>query len=154
MKKQILFLLTMVFLASGCLKMDSFLYNPRDITEYQYQNQTTVNWVWDHPTDLETPDDWWIPFTVTSTVPGESSSETIHAVYIGDTSRIATDTVIVFCHGNSTHIDAYVPWLVLLANVGGLGRYGVMAMDYRGYGLSTGTPSEEGMYADVDACLG
>ena len=29
----------------------------------------------------------------------------------------------------------------------------MLAVDYRGYGLSTGTPSEHGLYRDVDATL-
>lgn len=145
-------LVAIALLSFGCFKMDSLLYNPEVITEYNYQN-SDFDWAWDYPEAYRTEDSMWHPLTVTSTIPGESSSETIHAVYIGDPARIATDTVIVFCHGNSRHIDAYVPWLVMLANVGGQNRYGVLAMDYRGYGLSTGTPTEEGMYTDVTACI-
>lgn len=145
-------LITITLVSFGCFKMDSLLYNPEVITEYNYQN-SDFDWAWDYPETYRTADSMWHPLTVTSTIPEEGSSETIHAVYVGDPSRIATDTVIVFCHGNSRHIDAYVPWIVMLANVGGQHRYGVLAMDYRGYGLSTGTPSEEGMYADVTACI-
>jgi fermentation-respiration switch protein FrsA (DUF1100 family) len=32
--------------------------------------------------------------------------------------------------------------------------YEVVAVDYRGFGLSTGTPSEQGLYRDVDATVG
>ncbi|MCC6372574.1 MAG: alpha/beta hydrolase, partial [Bacteroidia bacterium] len=41
----------------------------------------------------------------------------------------------------------------LLAHVNGKNRYGVMMLDYRGYGMSDGAPTETGMYADVDACM-
>ena len=32
-------------------------------------------------------------------------------------------------------------------------KYGVLMIDYRGYGLSEGKPTEDGMYADVDAAF-
>jgi pimeloyl-ACP methyl ester carboxylesterase len=37
--------------------------------------------------------------------------------------------------------------------VGGKNRYGVLMIDYRGFGLSSGTTTECGMYADVSAAL-
>ncbi len=50
-------------------------------------------------------------------------------------------------------MDFYWQRAKLLAHVNGKNRYGLMMMDYRGYGLSEGKPSENGMYADVDACM-
>src|SRR5439155_1649334 len=43
-------------------------------------------------------------------------------------------------------------WAPILANLTPHG-YSVLAFDYRGYGLSTGRPSERGLYRDVDAVL-
>ena len=83
----------------------------------------------------------------------ETSPTTIYAAYLGDPARISKDTVIVYCHGYSHHMDFYYPRAQLLANVGGKNRYGVMMMDYRSFGLSSGTPTEEGMYADVEAAI-
>ncbi|MGZ3865687.1 MAG: alpha/beta hydrolase, partial [Bacteroidia bacterium] len=57
------------------------------------------------------------------------------------------------CHGNKWHMDFYWQREKLLAHVGGKHHYGVLMMDYRGYGLSEGDPSEDGMYADVDAAM-
>ena len=74
-------------------------------------------------------------------------------MYIGDTTRIATDTVIMYCHGNKDHLDFYWPRAQLLANAGAKNRYGVLMVDYRGYGLSEGKPTEAGLYNDVDAGL-
>jgi len=93
------------------------------------------------------------PITLQSKTVSESSSTTIHAVYIGDLARIGTDTVIMYCHGNRDHMDFYWQRAKLLANAGGKNRYGVLMIDYRGYGLSGGTPTEPGMYADVNAGL-
>jgi hypothetical protein len=79
--------------------------------------------------------------------------QTIYAVYVGDTARIAQDTVIVYCHGNKHHMDLYWNRAKLLAHVGGKHRYGVLMMDYRGYGISTGTTTESGLSADVNTCM-
>jgi len=145
--------LAMGFLGWGCLKMDSLLYNPNtDIESYGFQD-SEFSWDWEPPESFRTDPELWHEFTVSSTIPGETTSETIYAVYVGDTNRISTDTVIVYCHGNATHMDAYIPWLQVLSNAGGQHRFGVLAMDYRGYGLSSGVPTEAGLYADVDACL-
>ncbi len=85
----------------------------------------------------------------------ESTGETftIYGVYIGDTTTIASDTVIVYCHGQSLHMDVYYPRATLLAHIGGKHNYGVLMMDYRGYGMSEGTPDEEALSEDVDACI-
>lgn len=50
-------------------------------------------------------------------------------------------------------MDFYWQRAKLLAHVNGKNHYGLMMMDYRGFGLSEGTPTEDGMYADVDACM-
>ena len=146
-----------MFLAlfAGCLRLDSNLFNAVDIEGYaldDYAKPEDWSFVLDASYDI--PDSLVHLMTLPSLAPGETESTTIHALYIGDTARIATDTVIVYCHGNYAHMDIYWQRAKLLANVGGKNRFGVMMMDYRGYGLSDGLPTEEGMYADVDACLG
>ena len=88
-----------------------------------------------------------------SKTPDESSATKIYAIYIGNINRIATDTVIMYCHGNAEHMDFYWPRAKLLANTKSKNRFGVLMVDYRGYGLSDGKPSENGLYADVDAAL-
>ena len=50
-------------------------------------------------------------------------------------------------------MDFYWQRAKLLANVGGKNKYGVLMIDYRGYGMSEGKPSEEGMYTDVNTAL-
>jgi len=44
-------------------------------------------------------------------------------------------------------------WAPILAGIHRRG-YAIHAFDYRGYGESTGRPSEQGLYRDVDAALG
>ena len=56
---------------------------------------------------------------------------------------------IVYFHGNGGNLSVWAP---ILAGVTQRG-YLVLAVDYRGYGLSTGSPTERGLYRDVDAVL-
>jgi alpha/beta superfamily hydrolase len=155
MRKNTLLLLSMLLLgASGCFRLDSVLFNPDgSITEYKFNRFDDYEWEYRVPADMVVADSMIHLFTLDSKAPGESSPTKIYANYVGDMSRIATDTVILYCHGNAAHMDAYWQRQMLLANTGWKHRYGVMALDYRGYGLSEGTPSEEGLYADVGACI-
>lgn len=77
----------------------------------------------------------------------------IYGVYIGDMSQIATDTIIMYCHGQALHMDYYWTRAALLANISEKYNYGVFMMDYRGFGMSEGTSSESGLYEDVDASI-
>ncbi len=92
--------------------------------------------------DGETLHGWWIPapdvYSVNShplvsreTSPGESGKQTL-----------------LFFHGNAGNISGR------LESVGQFHRLGlnVLIVDYRGYGQSTGTPSETGLYRDAEAC--
>lgn len=139
-------------LLAGCLRLDDFLYNPStEITEYLLNNYPGEVEI-EVPQRFDVTDSLINLFTLNSVTP-EGEAATIYGMYIGQMSRISTDTVILYCHGNKNHLDFYWPRIKLLANVGGKNRYGVMALDYRGYGLSTGEPSEAGLYADVAAAI-
>src|SRR5436190_21610320 len=151
MKKTALIIFS--FWISSCLKLDNNLYNnDNKLKEYQLDNYTGEQ-------DFILEASYLIPqnfitlLSLSSQSPSESKFTNIKALYIGDKTRIATDTVILYCHGNKWHMDFYWQRAKLLAHVNGKNRYGVMMMDYRGYGLSEGKPTEEGMYADVDACM-
>ena len=56
---------------------------------------------------------------------------------------------IVYFHGNGGNLSVWTPIVVGIARRG----YEVLAFDYRGYGLSSGRPTERGMYRDVDAVV-
>ncbi|MGZ3861708.1 MAG: alpha/beta hydrolase [Bacteroidia bacterium] len=140
------------FALSSCFRLDANLFNNKKITSYKLDNYTgEQDFVLDASYHIQ--DSMIHLFTYNSKMSGESSSKKIYAVYLGQISRIATDTVILYCHGNKWHMDFYWQREKLLAHVGGKHRYGVLMMDYRGYGLSEGDPSEDGMYADVDAAM-
>jgi len=80
------------------------------------------------------------------------SEQNISAIFIGDVNRIDQTTVIAYAHDRQANIDYYWPRAKLLANLD-LALYGVMILDYRGYGKSSGKPSEAGLIADVDHAL-
>ena len=56
---------------------------------------------------------------------------------------------IVYFHGNGGNLSNWAPILAGIVQRG----YSVFALDYRGYGLSTGRPTERGLYRDVDAAI-
>ncbi len=92
-----------------------------------------------------------IEFNSTDQETGEQFK--LFGVYIGDMSTISTDSVILYLHGQSKHMDYYWSRASLLANTGGKLNYGVFMIDYRGYGRSEGTSTERGLYEDADAAI-
>jgi len=54
---------------------------------------------------------------------------------------------VLFCHGNAGNISDRLETVQMLVGL----DVGVLLFDYRGYGRSDGTPSEERMYADATA---
>ncbi len=142
-------------LVSGCFRLDSNLYSADNtITEYLNDDYpVTDDWDIVPDTSFNLADSMVHLFTLDSQTPDESTPTKIYAQYLGDISRIATDTVILYCHGNYAHMDVYWQRAKILANVGGKHRFGVLIMDYRGFGLSEGAATEDGMYADVQACI-
>lgn len=140
------------FLFSSCLKLDSNLFNKKELKEYGFERYTGAQEV-TLDASYAVPDSMIHLLTLPSKGDNEKSSTDIYAVYIGNISKIATDTVIVYCHGTKWHMDYYWNRAKLLAHLGGKYNYGVLMMDYRGYGMSKGSPTEDGMYNDVDACL-
>lgn len=57
---------------------------------------------------------------------------------------------ILFCHGNGGNVGDRVAHAACLTAAG----FDVLLFDYRGFGQSTGRPSEEGTYLDAAAALG
>ncbi len=146
-------LLFVLLLFSSCLTLDENLFNNKKIDAYRLDHYTgevdfTLN------TSFHIPDSLIHLFTLSSRSNNEPAATTIYALYIGDIAGISQDTVILYCHGNRDHMDFYWPRTKLLANTGGKNRYGVLMIDYRGFGMSDGQSTEEGLYADVDAALG
>jgi hypothetical protein len=53
--------------------------------------------------------------------------------------------VVLYLHGNAGDIGNHIPWAKFLIDAG----YGVLALEYRGYGGNPGSPSEAGLYDDA-----
>ncbi len=144
-----LFVLAGLFLfIFSCQRLDSNLFEPdTTIDHYALDAYTGFR-------TFQVPDSWDVPrraihhLTLISNNDGDIAH--IQAIYTGDTSLVFKDTIIMYCHGNADHMDYYWPRQKLLYDHG---SYGVMNVDYRGYGLSEGIPSESGLIADVEAAL-
>ena len=68
----------------------------------------------------------------------------LHAWYV---PRDRPKGVALILHGNAGSIALRVDWLRMFHELG----YASFVVDYRGYGRSTGAPSESGTYADAQA---
>jgi len=140
-----------VLLSSACLRLDDFLYNNEQLQSYQLDGYTGTKEIPELPASFAIADSLVSIFSLTSK--SSDGLAKIYALYIGNPLHISKDTIILYCHGNAGHMDWYWNRAKLLANTGGKNRYGVLMMDYRGYGMSEGKPTEEGLSADVDACM-
>jgi len=152
--KNIISLLTLITILTltSCLRLDDNLYNNVQIEEYLLDDYEGRN-EFDLSESFKIDDDLIDIFTLNSQTEYESEPTTIYAIYIGNQDKIDTDTVIMYFHGTADHMDFYWNRQKLLAHLGGKNKYGVLMIDYRGYGMSEGTPTEEGMYADGKAAL-
>jgi pimeloyl-ACP methyl ester carboxylesterase len=152
MKKIIALSIATLLIASACKKrLDDFLFNnDNSITEYlldDYTGRTTL----DVGSEYHIADSMIhiLEYPITS----EGEDLMISAIYVGDLDEIATDTVILYCHGTADHNDFYWPRQKLYANLGSKHRFGVLMVDYPGYGLSDGNPTEQNMYDAVNGGL-
>jgi hypothetical protein len=94
--------------------------------------------------EAETPAQYGIPYVpLTATT---ADGERIHVWHL---PRADAQAQVVYFHGNGGNLSIWSDTLVGLSRQ----RYDVIAFDYRGYGLSTGRPSEDGLYRDVDAVI-
>lgn len=66
----------------------------------------------------------------------------LHAWFFPQSSPIAT---LLFCHGNAGNVSHRLENVYYLLESG----FQVLLFDYRGYGHSSGHPSEEGLYKDA-----
>lgn len=96
------------------------------------------------PGEQVTPERFGIPYTALTI--DTSDGEHLRAWHLKHDDPLAR---VVYFHGNGGNLAL---WSDVLA---GLWHHGldVIALDYRGYGVSTGQPSEQGIYRDVDATL-
>lgn len=72
----------------------------------------------------------------------------VHAFFLPGADT-AAPRALLFLHGNAGNASQRLPNAALLARLG----WDVLLLDYRGYGLSEGRPSQRGVVADARAAL-
>jgi fermentation-respiration switch protein FrsA (DUF1100 family) len=97
--------------------------------------------------ETETPRDFGVPFEAVTI--DTADGERLHAWRMTPPAPQAVRARIVYFHGNGGNLSNWSPILAAIVRRG----YAVFALDYRGYGLSTGRPTETGLYRDVDAAV-
>lgn len=89
-----------------------------------------------------TPKDWGMDFQDVTLQSEDGKS--LHAWFV---PRDGSDLVALFFHGNAGNISHRGDSIAVLQRLG----LNVFIFDYRGYGLSHGTPTEQGLYRDARA---
>lgn len=76
-----------------------------------------------------------------------TDNETLHGWFVPAPAANADKGTVLFFHGNAGNISHRINYLAMLAELG----YATFIFDYRGYGRSSGSPSESGTYLDAQA---
>lgn len=120
-----------LLLLNGC-SMDGFLFNTLTLTEYKFSDSV-------------------VPSKQVEAVTFKSGSETLYGFYIKqpDSLRVAPHPTILYSHGNKHNVQEYWDRVQLFYRAG----FDVFIYDYRGFGMSSGTSSEEGLHEDALAAL-
>jgi fermentation-respiration switch protein FrsA (DUF1100 family) len=121
------FVILSVFILLQSCEMDSFLFNPKEITEYTLSEAV-------------------IPPTAREEVILDSEGNKIYGFFISS-NGIYKDFTVLYFHGNKHNINEYWDRVELLYKLG----IPSFIIDYRGFGKSEGESSEESLYADARA---
>lgn len=121
-------LLLLLLCISAC-ELDGFLFNAKEVEQYELPDNT-------------------IPQNLLEQVTFDSEGNTLYGYWVASNGERPGIT-IVYCHGNKHNIDEYWDRVMFLHQLG----VNIFIFDYRGYGLSEGECSEDGLYADGDAAL-
>jgi fermentation-respiration switch protein FrsA (DUF1100 family) len=73
--------------------------------------------------------------------------EKLDAWFVPGPGKTPGQPVVLFLHGNAGNISHRMDSIAMFHRLG----YGVLIFDYRGYGRSSGKPSEAGLYRDAQA---
>ena len=68
----------------------------------------------------------------------------LHGWYVAGPSGAPA---VILCHGNAGNIAHRLDWLEMFCGMG----FAMLLFDYRGFGQSSGTPTEQGTYLDAQA---
>ncbi len=92
---------------------------------------------------VSTPDQFSMPHE--SIVITTSDQEKLHGWFVPAATK--TTATILFLHGNAGNISHRMGYLFIFHQLG----FNTFIFDYRGYGKSSGTPTEQGTYLDAKA---
>lgn len=119
---------------TGCMKLDSFLYDNEKLTTYEPLPNSVI------------------PESAREFVTLESQGKKIYGYFLkanrSDTASHPEITVL-YCHGNYQHLKYYWDRAEYLYKTG----FNVFIFDYKGFGMSEGESTEESLYADGSAAL-
>ncbi|MDQ3031939.1 MAG: alpha/beta fold hydrolase [Myxococcota bacterium] len=124
----------------GCLQVETFFFAGRPIDEYRWDEaaeELDGDLTDAHPSLVPAAD------RVEGFVPLEDGTE-IHWVFARRPGATAT---ILYSHGNGPHLGRFWDRVERLWEMG----FHVLVYDYPGFGRSTGTSTEAGLYASIDA---
>jgi len=138
------------------VSLDPFLFNGEKVSAYSFDSCTGQRECGDVLDSIKA-------LELLGAVVNEFASENIHqfaltsganqiaAVLVArDTLFGPADTVIVYFHGKSQNLDYYWPRVRLLFASG----YPVFVIDYQGFGASTGSTTEQGLFDNTrTACF-
>ena len=96
------------------------------------------------PGEDRTPGSFGLPFTAITIETADG--ERLRGWHLPRADAVAQ---VVYFHGNGGNLSV---WSDILAGIVEHG-YEVIAIDYRGFGVSTGAPTEQGLYRDVEATI-
>ncbi len=129
--------LGLVLALTACARLDGFAFSPTRLTRYELPNGALT------PAQIVPVELREGPFLLRST-PGLR----LYAIFLHRPgAELGTAPTIVYHHGNADNIDHYWTRVSLLWSFGA----NVLIYDYRGYGMSEGSPSEDGIFEDGTA---
>jgi uncharacterized protein len=146
--------LGMLLCLTSCIDLEGTWYTPVPLEEYVWPESvvpaTHIELVELPGTQVEGEDEAPTLFGVwahqcTSAAPSSCAEHTEHDEYV----EARRERTILYFHGNGSNLEVYWDRITILWRMG----FRVFAIDYRGFGRSTGTPSEAGVYADGATAL-
>lgn len=111
------------------MEMDSFLFNTEKLESYTLPGNT-------------------IPDSLLERVTLQSGPHRIYGYWVGSNGE-RPGTTILYSHGNKHNLDEYWDRVMMLHRLG----VNLFIYDYRGFGMSEGESSEEGIHRDAEVAL-
>lgn len=105
-----------------------------------------INFYAFHPDKHDVPSADHLPDGVEEVFLPTPDGKRLHCYWI---ARATAKRTLIYFHGNAGNISHRIPDLLNLADMG----LNVLGVGYRGYGKSTGKPSEKGLYIDGRAAI-